>query len=101
MTDEPAQRLRATVTGQVQGVGYRWFVHREAKRLGLTGWVANRQDGGVDVVAEGRHDALEELTRVLKEGAPGSVVLDVAINLEPARSGLSGFEIRSGGHRGD
>ena len=46
------QRLVAIVRGQVQGVGYRWFVQREAARLGLQGWVANQLDGSVEVVAE-------------------------------------------------
>ena len=43
------QRLVANVRGSVQGVGFRWFVQREAARLGLDGWVANRSDGSVEV----------------------------------------------------
>lgn len=101
MTDGSAQRLSATVSGQVQGVGYRWFVQREAERLGVVGWVANRLDGDVDVVAEGPADVLDELVRSLWEGAPGSVVGGVTAVLEPARGNLTAFDIHSGGHRGD
>ena len=54
----PPQRLVATVRGMVQGVGFRWFVQREAARLGLDGWVANQVDGSVEVVAEGPDAAL-------------------------------------------
>jgi len=95
------RRLVATVRGQVQGVGFRWFVQREAARLGLDGWVANRYDGSVEVVAEGSETALGELVLLLWEGPPGSSVSDVETHHEPARGNLAGFIIRGGAHRGD
>lgn len=95
------QRLVATVRGQVQGVGYRWFVQREAARLGLEGWVANQLDGSVEVVAEGPEAALSELVLLLWEGPVGAHVGGVSARHEPARGNLVGFIIRSGGHRGD
>ncbi len=55
------ERLHATVRGSVQGVGYRWFVQRVASRLELDGWVANRADRSVEVVAEGPREAIDEL----------------------------------------
>jgi acylphosphatase len=91
----------ALVQGQVQGVGYRWFVVREASRLALVGWVANRADGGVEVVAEGSDADLERLVASLREGPPAASVTDVRVSHEPARGGLAGFDIRSGVHRGD
>ena len=94
-------RLDAIVRGQVQGVGYRWFVLREASRRGLDGWVANQVDGSVQVVAEGPAAALDGLVAALWEGPAGALVTDVAARREPARGGLAGFDIRSGGHRGD
>ena len=95
------QRLVATVRGYVQGVGFRWFVQREAARLGLDGWVANRADGSVEVVVEGRQPQLDQLVLQLWEGPSGSSVSDVEIRHEPARGNIVGFTIRSGAHRGD
>jgi acylphosphatase len=94
-------RLDATVRGRVQGVGYRYFALREARRLGLSGWVANESDGSVHVVAEGRRDALEALLGRLNEGPPAGWVDGVATRWEPARGVAAGFRIESGGHRGD
>jgi acylphosphatase len=95
------KRLVAIVRGDVQGVGFRWFVEREAARLRLEGWVANRADGSVEVVAEGDEDLLRELLLQLWEGPPGSAVSDVDVRHEPARGNIAGFSIRSGAHRGD
>ena len=95
------RRLAATVRGSVQGVGFRWFVQREAARLGLDGWVANQPDGSVEVVAEGTESALSELVLLLWEGPPGASVGNVDVRHEPARGNIAGFTIRSGAHRGD
>lgn len=91
----------ATVRGYVQGVGFRWFVEREAARLGLEGWVSNQADGSVEVVAEGAEEALGALLLQLWEGPSGAAVSDVDVRHEPARGNLVGFAIRSGAHRGD
>ena len=103
MSTEPTGRSRlvASIRGAVQGVGFRWFVQREAEALHLEGWVANRADGTVEVVAEGSSTALDRLAERLREGPPGAAVRAVEARIEPAR-GLSGaFEIRSGDHVGD
>jgi acylphosphatase len=97
----PVSRLVAVARGRVQGVGYRWFVEREASSLRLGGWVANRADGAVEVVAEGPVEELERLTVALWEGPTAADVTDVEVRHEPARGNLSGFSIRSGAHRGD
>jgi acylphosphatase len=62
--------LRFLVHGRVQGVGFRWFVLREAERRGLRGYVRNLRDGSVEVIAAGKEQALEELGRLLERG-PG------------------------------
>ncbi len=95
------KRLIATVRGHVQGVGFRWYVEREAARLGLDGWVANLADGSVEVVAEGADERLGQLLLQLWEGPAGSSVGDVEVRHEPARGNIVGFTIRSGAHRGD
>ena len=94
-------RLVASVRGYVQGVGFRWFVEREAARLGLDGWVANRSDGSVEVVAEGPDELLGQLVLQLWEGPAGSSVSDVEVRHEAARGNIVGFTIRSGAHPGD
>ena len=102
--DTPA-RFDALVVGRVQGVGFRYYVLREARRLGLDGWTANEVDGSVRVVADGPRDTLEALLGALREGPPASIVERVVVNWPPVSSGGwllgRGFEIRSGTHSGD
>ena len=97
----PLERLEATVTGRVQGVGFRYFVLRAAAGLALSGWVANEQDGSVRCVAEGPRPVLERLLSALKQGPPGARVEHVATAWLPATGGMSSFGVRSSGHRGD
>ena len=96
-----ATRLDARVTGRVHGVGYRYYVLREAMRLGLTGWVANEADGSVRCVAEGTRDQLEVLLELLREGPPAAIVEAVSDAWMPATGSFASFGVRSGGHRGD
>src|SRR5436190_17301322 len=70
--------LRATVTGRVQGVGFRLFVQNAARRLGLGGYVQNQYDDNtVYVLAHGRRDSLEQLLNLLWRGPLGARVTDV------------------------
>jgi acylphosphatase len=62
------------VKGRVQGVGFRWFVQREAAEIGLRGWVRNTDQGHVEAVAAGDADDLAELEAALKKGSRGSRV---------------------------
>jgi acylphosphatase len=62
------------VEGRVQGVGFRWFVHREAAEIGLRGWVRNTHDGHVEAVAAGAPEQIEELESALRKGSRGSRV---------------------------
>lgn len=66
--------LHFLIQGRVQGVGFRWFVHREASELALRGWVRNTEEGDVEVVASGTADDLGELRASLKKGPRGSRV---------------------------
>jgi acylphosphatase len=66
--------LHFLVRGRVQGVGFRWFVHREAAELGLRGWVRNTDNGEVEVVASGDAETLAELRAEIKKGSRGSRV---------------------------
>jgi acylphosphatase len=62
------KQVQMLVRGRVQGVFFRASTQREAKRLGLTGWVKNRPDGGVEIVAEGEEDGLKELIAWAQRG---------------------------------
>ena len=66
--------LHFLIQGRVQGVGFRWFVHREASELELRGWVRNTEDGDVEVVAAGEEADLAELRASLRRGPRGSRV---------------------------
>lgn len=59
---------RIEVYGQVQGVGFRWSTCREARRLGVNGWVKNRSDGAVEIHAEGEEAALDAFVAWAKRG---------------------------------
>ena len=65
---------RYVVAGRVQGVGFRWFVWREAQRLELAGYVSNLGDGTVEVVARGTEEALETLETAISRGPLGARV---------------------------
>jgi acylphosphatase len=72
----PAVR-RYRVEGEVQGVGFRWYVREQARALELAGWVRNEPDGAVVLVASGEATALDTLERQLKVGPRQSTVTDV------------------------
>jgi acylphosphatase len=59
---------RFVITGRVQGVGFRWFVEREAALIGIRGWVRNREDGSVEVMATASREQLHSLRRKLQQG---------------------------------
>jgi acylphosphatase len=75
---------RYLVRGRVQGVGFRYFVHKEALRLGLRGWVRNLDDGRVEALAEGPADVLAEFEGALHRGPRWADVRGVDIAEEPA-----------------
>jgi len=68
------------VKGRVQGVGFRWFVQREAAELGLRGWVRNTDDGHVEVLAAGSPEQMQELVLALHRGTRGSRVDKVEVH---------------------
>ena len=73
----PEARLEATVAGQVQGVGFRYWARSEAVPLGLTGYAKNLDDGRVEIVAEGTRDACEQLRDLLGSGDTAGSVSDL------------------------
>jgi acylphosphatase len=91
---EQGQRMRARISGRVQGVGFRWWVVRQADFLGLTGWVMNDPDErSVELLAEGDPIALDTLERLLHSGPPGAWVDAVDTAREAASGEFSRFSI--------
>lgn len=72
--DPSAMVCHYLIKGRVQGVGFRWYVHREAGALNLRGWVRNTEDGHVEVLAAGEPDDLATLREMLDRGSRGSRV---------------------------
>ena len=87
------ERLHGVIKGEVQGVGFRYFMIRRAQGLGLSGWVRNRDDGAVEFVAEGSRRALEQLEESAREGPRMARVIAVEVNWSPATGGLDRFDI--------
>ena len=86
-------RLHAIVRGRVQGVSFRFYTQRQADALGLTGWVANRFDGDVEVMAEGPRPALDQLLAFLYRGPSMAHVEDVQFEYLPAGHEFDQFRI--------
>ena len=83
------------VSGQVQGVGFRWWARRRALELGLIGFAGNMADGGVEICAQGPREAIEALRELIQEepsttGRPGHVQTCV-VQRGDLKQGLSGF----------
>lgn len=81
------------VHGDVQGVGFRYFVQRRAHQLGLRGWVRNNVDGTVELVAEGDRPQLEQLERAVKEGPRAARVDRVEAQWSAAAGNLRSFDL--------
>ena len=84
----------ANVTGRVQGVGYRFFVLRAARGLGLRGYVRNLPDGSVEVAAVGNMADLQALASALEEGPPPSIVEGVGLRWSQLDVTGDTFEVR-------
>jgi len=93
MTDTSIQARRFIVRGRVQGVGFRWFVEREAHILGIAGWVRNNHDGSVEILAQGTRDQLSGLHSRLREGPRAARVDAVEVSEDRTVDGLSSFRI--------
>jgi acylphosphatase len=87
------ERLTAIVRGDVQGVGYRFFVQRQAAHLGLVGYVQNRRDGSVEVVAEGPRPLLERLLAALRRGPSAADVSSLDVQWSSAVGAFTGFRV--------
>ena len=93
MRSDDEVRLHAIVRGRVQGVNFRWYTRLRAQELGLVGFVRNKWDGTVEVVAEGLPEAVEELLSFIKIGPPAARVDGVDTRRERATGEFEQFEV--------
>ena len=92
---EPMTRSRHfTVSGKVQGVGFRAWAAGQAQALGLSGWVRNLRDGQVEILAQGKDEQLEEFRTRLVQGSPLSHVQDVKAKWLEYDKNYSDFSVR-------
>ena len=94
MSGAGAVRLHLNVNGRVQGVFYRASAVDEARRLGLTGWVKNRIDGAVEIVAEGSRESLSRFRAWAQRGPSAARVESVQEEWCCATGEFSGFTVR-------
>ena len=95
MVSEKAS-LTVWVIGRVQGVGFRYFTERVAEEIGVAGYVMNRSDGSVEVMAEGERGTLEQLLEHLKQGPSGARVERVEESWGPYTGRFVSFSVRFG-----
>ncbi|MCG8154795.1 acylphosphatase [Brenneria goodwinii] len=90
----PTVSVAAYVYGMVQGVGFRYSTQHRAKQLGVNGYVRNSDDGSVEVIASGEHQAVEQLVEWLKQGGPRSARVEKVLTEPHGKSDYKGFNIR-------
>lgn len=85
--------MHLIISGDVQGVGFRAWVQGVARDMGLVGWVKNREDGAVEIVAEGSQENLEELVKKCHHGPEVASVEKVDVTWHKAVGEIVGFEV--------
>lgn len=88
------KRVVARVEGLVQGVYFRDYAQKEARELGLSGWVRNRPDGSVEAVLEGETEKIEQMLAWLHIGSPQAEVREVQVTEEQPLGDKTAFAIR-------
>ena len=94
MSDSDIQGRHFLISGRVQGVGFRYYTHRVAVRLGLVGWVRNLPDGRVEAYAAGPAGTMLEFRQKLETGPGGSVVREIEVRDAPPDPDWTEYEIR-------
>ncbi len=87
------RRVRIRVEGRVQGVGFRYATESRARELDVRGWVRNRSDGSVEIVAEAPPAAIDALVEWCRRGPRAARVVRVEVAEEPSAESLVGFSI--------
>ena len=87
------KRIRIFVYGKVQGVFFRYHTRRKAQSLGIKGWVKNREDGSVEILADGMEETLKNFVRWCRLGPPDARVEKIEIIEEKIKEKINDFEI--------
>ena len=87
-------RMNVWISGRVQGVSYRAYTQKQARALGLTGWVRNLSDGRVELVAEGPPEMIQALIAWCRQGPPFASVEEVRTRELAATGEFEDFEVR-------
>jgi acylphosphatase len=85
--------VNMVITGTVQGVGFRYFVLRQAQELGIYGWVSNKPNGDVEALAQGDKEDLDQFIAKVKQGSAFSRVDNVILNWDDGQENYTSFEI--------
>lgn len=94
MAETNDQAARVIIGGRVQGVGFRYFVYKNARRNGLTGWVRNLKDGNVEAHFEGSEDDIQKVLELCKKGPAGSLVKEFTVSRSDPEGSWSDFDFR-------
>jgi len=87
------QQVHLLISGKVQGVWYRVFVQKNARELGLTGWVKNTDEGHVEAMVQGNTDVIESLIKLCRQGPPLADVKNIAVTQEESKDSYTDFAI--------
>ena len=94
MSGNNLQKINIKISGDVQGVLYRYSAVEKAQELGLFGWVKNTSNGRVEVVAEGSKDSLEEFIKWCRQGPSFAKVNNIEVSWEKYKGEYATFEIK-------
>jgi acylphosphatase len=83
------------ISGRVQGVGFRFYMERKARELGVAGWVRNRRDGSVEAVVQGSAETVDAMIAWARRGPPSAVVAEVKVSESDGE--FASFEVRPSG----
>lgn len=87
-------RVEVRIEGRVQGVGFRYFIMRNAEKMGLSGYVKNMPDGTVEIDAEGPEDKLKQLVQAAKKGPSAARVSNVNAEWREKEKGYDSFSLK-------
>ena len=90
----PREQRHIKIHGKVQGVGYRFFATRVARRLGLKGWIQNNRDGSVEASVEGEKTAIDQWLEELKEGPRYAEVTKIEQETKDFSGKLPDFDVK-------
>ena len=93
MENEQNERMHAFIQGTVQGVGFRFFIYQTGLNLQLYGWVRNRINGNVEILAEGSREKLDTLLRETRKGPQMAKIVKVDVEWQKSRNDLPSFTI--------